>query len=255
MGYGQYSNDYHKPFTKAELIATAQRIENPLSHIIDWKAARLVAKNTLRYTLFNPAGIANESIVYHRTRILVLTYDNQLQRRPLLSVMINTGGYNTITTRERLNRFLPSGWHVFTDKGFMFVSTPSGTWPHDDGALYDGATGKPCAPERHKDSRALAVAIKRKIDKFCRALDSNPFPTPSAGDPWVMDWNPRTIGESVLLDWLDSCYVNGSLVAAAMTRKGWTYTALGMAHHRPRDFLPQIKRACRDYFKAGLGLG
>jgi hypothetical protein len=254
MGYGQYSNDYHKPFNKSELIATATGIENPLSHIIDWKAARLVAKNTLRYILYNPAGIANESIVYHKTRILVLTYDNQLARRPLLSVTVNTGGFNTLTTRERLNRFLPSGWSVFTDKGFLYVRTPSGTFPHVDGATYDGATGKPKQPERHKDSRAVAIAIKRKIDKFCRAIDREGIPMPCAGDPWIFDWNPRAIGESVLIEWLDSEYVNGALIVHAMRRKGWQDGALHMVFTRPDDWRPQVKRAVRDFFKAGLGL-
>lgn len=40
----------------------------------------------------------------------------------------------------------------------------------------------------------------------------------------------------------------------AMRRKGWQDAALAMAYHRPEDFLPQVKRACRDFFKAGLGL-
>lgn len=220
--------------------------------------AKLDGKNTLRYVTFNPAGIHNESVLYHKTRILVCTYDNQLQRRPLLFVTIDTGGFNTVTTRDRLNRFLPSGWHVFTDSGVMFVRTPSGTFPNVDGARYDGATGLPCEPDLHKDSTAETLILKRKIDKFCRALESNPFPTPSAGDPWCNmfpdGWNPRTMNRETLLDWLDSCYINGSFVAAAMRRKGWTDTALAMAHDRPRDFMPQIKRACRDYFKAGLGL-
>lgn len=257
MGYGQYSNDYHKPFTKRELLETATRIEGrPIPEIIK---SRLVAKNTLRYTMFPEPGIHAESIVYHKTRILVLTYDNQYKARPLLSVMVNTNGYNTVSTRDRLNEFLPSGWNVHTEKGFMFVRTPAGTFPHVDGATYDGATGKPHKPELHKDSRAVAVALKRKIDKFCRALDSEGFPEPCAGDPWVFDWNPRAVGEHVLLDWLDSCYVNGSLIVNALRRKGLTDTGISMAYHDMKEgrksWSPRIKRAVRDYFKAGLGLG
>ncbi len=139
-------------------------------------------------------------------------------------------------------------------------TTPAGTFPHVDCARYDGATGKPCEPDLHKDSRAVAVALKRKIDKFCRALDSEGFPEPCAGDPWVFDWNPRAIGESVLLDWLDSEYVNGSLIVAALKRKGLTDTGISMAYHdmkdrRGKSWTPRVKRAVRDFFKAGLGLG
>lgn len=250
MGYGQYSNDYHKPFTKRELLAMAGKRENmPESWLLD---SRLVAKNTLKYTTHD-SGIHNESVFYHKTRILTCTYDNQVKSRPLLTVTIDSGGWNTLTTRERLNRFLPSGWHVFTDKGFLFVRTPSGMFPNCDGAAYDGR-GLPLKPELHIDERARAVMLKRKIDGFCHALEPNPFPAPCNGDPIVFDWNPRTIGEYVLLDWLDSKYINGSFVAACLKRKGWTDTALSMAYHRPKDFAAQIKRACRDYFKAGLGL-
>ena len=260
MGYGQYSNDYHKPFTKRELLETARAIESRQQYgesdklPLDWlKDSRLIAKNTLRYTIYNPAGIANESIVYHKTRILVLEYDNRLACRPLLSVLINTGGFNTMTTRERLNRFLPSGWSVFTDKGVLFIRTPAGTYPNCDGALYYG-NGMPCEPDLHKDSRAMAIADKRAIDAFCKAITPDNLPMPSNGDPFIFDWNPKAIGDDVLRDWLESKYVNGALIVHAMRRKGWTDTALSMAYHRPVDFMPQVRRACRDFFKAGLGL-
>lgn len=253
MGYGQYSNDYHKPFTKGELLEHAARAEGRALWDFESKAARLDGKNTLRYTVFNTPGIASESVIYHKTRILVCRYDNQIQSRPLLDVSINTGGFNTVTTRERLNRFLPSGWSVYTDSGFLYVRTPAGVFPHVDCATFK-PDGNPCKPELHKDSRAVAVALKRKIDRFARLIDSKGFPEPSSGDPWIIDWNPRAIGESVLIDWLDSEYLNGSLVVHAMRRKGWTDTALSMAYHRPDDFKPQIKRAVRDFFKAGLGL-
>lgn len=217
-------------------------------------------KNTLRYTMFPEPGIHAESIVYHKTRILVVTYDNQIQCRPILSVMINTGGFNTITTRERLNRFLPRGWSCYTDSGFLYIRTPAGVFPHVDGATYDGATGKPHKPELHKDSRAVVVALKRKIDKFARLIDSKGFPEPSSGDPWIMDWNPRAIGEDVLIDWLDSKYLNGSLVINALRRKGLTDAGIGLYFHdmkegkRRTSAAPTIKRAVRDFFKDGLGL-
>jgi hypothetical protein len=248
MGYGQFSSDYHKPFSKRELMATAGNAESETGNISE---SKLMAKNTLRYVAKDENG-KRVGFIYHKTRILFLDYD---ESGALVCVFINTGGFNTLTTRERLNRFLPSGWSVFTDKGFLYVRTPSGTFPHVDGATYDGATGKPKQPERHKDSRAVAIAHKRKIDKFCRAIDREGIPMPCAGDPWIFDWNPRAIGESVLLEWLDSEYVNGALIVHAMRRKGWQDGALHMVFTRPDDWRPQVKRAVRDFFKAGLGIG
>lgn len=257
MGYGQFSNLYHKPYNKRELLATMRAIEG--RDICGNEKARLAAKNTLAYVMFHSPGIHSESWIYHETRILVVTYDNQIQCRPILSVMINTGGFNTITTRERLNRFLPRGWSCYTDSGFLYIRTPAGVFPHVDCATFK-PDGNPCKPEIHKDSRAVAVALKRKIDKFARLIDSKGFPEPSSGDPWIMDWNPRAIGEDVLIDWLDSEYLNGSLVINALRRKGLTDAGIGLYFHdmkegkRRTSAAPTIKRAVRDFFKAGLGL-
>lgn len=59
--------------------------------------------------------------------------------------------------------------------------------------------------------------------------------------------------------WLDSCYVNGTFIAECLKRKGMTDMGLGMVYHdcregRAKHWTARIKRACRDYFKAGLGL-
>lgn len=255
MGFGKYSPDYHKPYNKSELLEYAAMAEGESNNL---RNTRIMGKNTLRYEACDSHG-KRVGIVYHKTRILALDYD---ESDAIQLVIIDSGGWNTLTTRDRLNRFLPSGWRVYTDSGFLYVRTPAGTWPNVDSAIWN-PDGTPCTPELHKDSKAESLLLKRKIDKFCRALDSNPFPEPSAGDPWIIDWNPRKINRDILLDWLESEYVNGSLIVAALRRKQLTDTGISMAYHfvnsgRDHDrksWVTQIKRACRDYFKAGLGLG
>ncbi len=43
------------------------------------------------------------------------------------SVRVNTGGWQTITTRERMNRYLPEGFRVFNSKRVMWMGLPDGT--------------------------------------------------------------------------------------------------------------------------------
>ncbi len=52
------------------------------------------------------------------------------------SVRVNTGGWETVTTRERMNRYLPEGFRVFNEKRVMYMGLPSGTRePFQDGYL------------------------------------------------------------------------------------------------------------------------
>jgi hypothetical protein len=76
-----------------------------------------IARNTVAFYL---AG--SIYIKLHRTNIL--TFDKQ--GRPTLRM----GPWNTVTTRERMNRFLPERWQVFNRKGEAYVGFwhgPQGT--------------------------------------------------------------------------------------------------------------------------------
>lgn len=258
MGYGQFSNRYHEPYNKGQLLATMREIEG--RDICGNEKARLAAKNTLAYVMFHSPGIHSESWIYHETRILVVTYDNQIQCRPILSVMINTGGFNTITTRERLNRFLPPAWSVQTHNGVLFVKTPAGTFSNVDGAEYNG-DGSPKNPALHKNEMAETLRIKKLIDAMAKKLARmESLPLPGGGDPWFVEWgNPEKIGKETLVDWLESCYINGSLLLGAMKRKGRNDYVLSLVYsEKPssgrHSWRNQLRRDVRAFFKAGLGL-
>ena len=69
---------------------------------------KIVANNTLRY--FTKDG--NKVIRHHKTDILTFYNDG--------SFKVNTGGWNTVTTRARINKFLPFGYGVSTKKGTLY---------------------------------------------------------------------------------------------------------------------------------------
>lgn len=73
-----------------------------------------------------------ESVVgirLHNTTILMLYPDGRFR--------VNSGGYRTVTTKQRINALLPSGYRVFSKKFEWFMSTPSGdVFSFDDGDVW-----------------------------------------------------------------------------------------------------------------------
>ncbi len=59
------------------------------------------------------------SVALHGTVIVVLYADG--------SVVFSLAGYPTVTTRERVNQFLPSGYRVIQRGGVQFLMLPNGT--------------------------------------------------------------------------------------------------------------------------------
>lgn len=49
----------------------------------------------------------------HATRVLEFHADGR--------VVLNSGGWRTVTTKDRMNRFLPLAWHVGSNKGVWFL--------------------------------------------------------------------------------------------------------------------------------------
>ncbi len=91
------------------------------------KSEKSIARNTVAFTF---AGVLY--IKLHRTNII--TFDKQ--GRPTLRM----GGWNTVTTRERMDRFLPKRWYVFNRKGEAYVGYRGKEWtdPHKTYPFVEG---------------------------------------------------------------------------------------------------------------------
>lgn len=71
---------------------------------------------------------ADLAIRLHATRILTFHSDG--------SFTVNSGGYRTVTTKQRLNALLPAGYRVYSLRYVWHISTPEGTFPFCDGDRY-----------------------------------------------------------------------------------------------------------------------
>jgi hypothetical protein len=165
-------------------------------------SCKLIDHNTIEYV--DAAGDTHTKL--HDTVILTV------HKRGGFTV--NTGGWNTITTRDRLNKFLPSGNQVYTEKGVIHLN---GTPFRETITIGPrGAITPDWTPA--KIDRDLK-AIKKYVDLY-RTQGLPPIEK-SAGDPWVFG----EVDESVMRDWMESGYrfrrmIPLALAAAGMQEQG-----------------------------------
>ncbi|KKK93888.1 hypothetical protein LCGC14_2688360, partial [marine sediment metagenome] len=137
---------------------------------------------------------------YHATDVVTYHLDG--------SLTLDSGGWRTTTTKERINWALPRGLHLRRDKGVWFVGS---SW-FDNGIPF--ADGMRIGPRggitgAKTDTPSKDRAIKRRVQAFAQlCADALPLPKPSNGDCWfcyMVTENGQTLGDrSHEADHLDS---------------------------------------------------
>jgi hypothetical protein len=89
------------------------------------RRARKLAHNT--YLIEDDPSDEGLGIQYHSTEI-VTYYENG-------SVRLSSGGWQTSTTKERMNAFTPKGISVWQQLGCWYVTTPAGVFEFEDGMV------------------------------------------------------------------------------------------------------------------------
>lgn len=136
-----------------------------------------------------------------------------------------SGGWKTVTTKDRLNQLLPT--QVWQAKGIWTVKNGARFF---DGIRFD-SEGNVLNPLPTADTEALDKEnrkIKRQIkaytDGFCKELVENGLPMPSNGDCWyclgLLDSNEH------LLDHMEEKYYVPSLAINALRESGYQDTGI-----------------------------
>lgn len=79
-----------------------------LDSLLGRRESRKIGNNTYAERL-GPDAIG---IRLHRTHVVILSP---------VRVVLNSGGWHTNTTKDRINTFLPGGWHVEQEKGRWYI--------------------------------------------------------------------------------------------------------------------------------------
>lgn len=165
--------------------------------------SRLIDRNTLEWHDANG------------DRVVRLHLTDILRFKPDGSVVIDTNGWHTVTTKDRLNRLLPSGWNVSSDGGWI-IRTPKGVWPFADGVTFteDGAP-TPMSERRMNASAKRAVIDKKMIARWIKQLKEKGWRDPG-GDPWVAPNADGLFPADTMRDWLRTTYVTRLVVVSAL---------------------------------------
>lgn len=239
----------------------------PVAEIVG--KARIVAKNTFRYSTVDGREVTR----LHLTDI-VESLGNGHYR-------INSGGWKTVTTKDRINSALP-GYSVYSAKGIWYVGRGGncyGNGATDSISFYDGivipdAFDKLPAIKRAEKQGEAERKLKDRVKAFVNKTipTKGPIPKPSTGDCWfcsMMDAEkPAThagIGHTIhdtasrnndhLLSHIQEGYMTGSLIVNAYRNAGVSEAGIAITlDDRYRRDNNEVRRRVIRYLNRRLGM-
>jgi hypothetical protein len=203
--------------------------------------SRKVGNNTYKRKVGDSIAIR-----LHDTDILVVSPTNISEGLPFERILLNTGGYKTVTTKSRMNEWLSKlkiPLNVWSEKGIWFVSNSDtgtkdvfiGRWmKYDEYGLlldFDGNNGTPIDAKVALQQRNAMARKAKAYAKQC--ADNLPLELPNLGDCLFCQVNRDSKGEfggtEHLLSHMEEGYVVSSLVYRAMRDCGSTDFVMAFA--------------------------
>lgn len=203
--------------------------------------ARKVANNTFKYVAEDGSNV----IRLHTTDVVKLLPDGR--------IVLNSGGWKSVTTKDRMSAFAP-GYRVFSGQGGWRVAR-IGAWDKSvafyDGMILPDALDNPSAEDQSEQREAAARKLKKEIATFAKLYEKG-IPTPGAGDCWLC-MLPDSGDTEHLREHIREGYAHGTLAVNAMRWAGHDNKSIGF--HVRSDFASHIVvRAVRRYLQFKLGL-
>lgn len=198
--------------------------------------SRMVARNTLEYE----TDIGDVITRLHDTDIV--------RKRPDKSIYLDTGGWNTKTTRARINEALPHGVSVYTCQGAIHVSDAKGKAHEFTQTVRIGPRGG-VTTDIQSGEAASYDSVRALVDRYIEKLKRDGIPTDSAGDPWVVpDSNSGKYDKDTVLLWLAD-------PKASVRRYASQPDAMDDSETEPYVFLTFIYNALKWSGHSDLGVG
>jgi len=227
-GYSNQPYSYLEPQSYDQLVHyLAQGVRK--ANTID----RPIANNT-RVIKRTPTTIA---IKLHNTDIITF-FENG-------SIQLNTDGWKTVTTKDRMSRFLPTGINVYSEKFLWYLSYNKKRYLYEDHMIitHDGhitnANGnaiKEHSKAKEKKKRNQLKKIDNYIRKFMEALQSGKVPAPGYSDCWVCQaHNGQPIADKMSTLKL----IDGQPELIPFNEKPWTYDCI-RGHIKENYFVPTL---------------
>jgi hypothetical protein len=219
-----------------------RRTKAEIMNGINSQESRVIDNNTIRYV----DAHGNTIIRLHLTDIIIIKKNGD--------VVLNSGGWKTVTTKSRMNEYQNVA-QVVQAKSVWYVKSRTG---YDESIFYDGieikADGMIVNPEVYTDTPKTIKLIKA----YCKKLAGmDEIPTPSDGDCWYCYFRDTETGLPMghkqrdhLMEHLRQKYIHGSLILNALKDAG--YANPGLIYQMGLG--DTIVSAVSRYFKVQLGI-
>lgn len=138
----------------------------------------------------------NTDVIRGDGNVLVRYHGNLIVIYEPGRITLNSQGYRTYTTKERINWFLPEGYGLFQKRGEWFVQGPGGTEPFKDGMVLASEHSARAAPRRRpaREARAQDGCPPGSRSYMARYVHQiSPKPTDVGGPFCIRDgaWSDR----------------------------------------------------------------
>lgn len=192
----------------------------------------------------------NIAVRLHSTEILTF--------KPSGEAVVNTGGWKTVTTKARLNEYLPCQLGIGQTRGqwyWLKGGERLGVFSDGDTITADGVP----IISATTDGEEAGKALRKRIASFAKLCGEKlPLPAPSGGDCWhcaLCDSQGESMGDSFgdvshLESHLEEGYCVPSLVAAALKEAGCgpLYFQFCFGKEAPPAFCGQtVRRAVQKF--------
>lgn len=159
-------------------------------------------------------GKRQERVIGHNTRIeragnddatiRIKYHGNTIVTYTTESVSYSSCGWRTITTKQRINEFLPDGWHVWQDRGEWYLGhgwndKSRYVWADGITILTDGTVTNAGEESDVEKTRNTTRRIRKYVAGYMAELVAGKLPSPSNGDCWYCALKTdegKTLGEA-----------------------------------------------------------
>lgn len=203
--------------------------------------------------------------------VVIKLHDTDIITYTPKKVILTSGGWNTVTTKERLNRFCPANIRIYQENSIWYVgynyqvmtvhNCKGGIFYDGIEIKYTGEVYKSCLRYGDKRKREI-LKLKKQVKTYLLAMDNHfklhGVPEPSSGDCWyccMYTQDKKPLGEVIgdkshLISHLKDKYIIGSLINNALISAG--YSSPGTIVYM--KLYDSIKSAVRRYFYRQLGI-
>lgn len=179
------------------------------------------------------------------------------------TVTVNSGGWRTLTTKDRINSALPSGFRLHQNRGLWYWNQGASILFTDGDKIRNGwltAQAKKAGSKTERD----ALSLQKRIGKFATLCASKlPLKVPGPGDCFYCQAarsNPEFGGTGHLISHMEEGYIVPSLVLNALTEanQGDLIKAAAFGQSGTASWLDyarrDVKSAVRKYLKRRFNL-